>query len=71
MQCEISLSHQKAYQIFNRPKHTDDLTKMVRIRNKNWLENDDLKADLTKYVHEDLSHSEILDFVRQDYSIYA
>ena len=44
---------------------------MARIRNKNWLEGDDLKADLTGYVREGLSRSEILDFVRRDYSIYA
>ena len=44
---------------------------MVRIRNKNWLEDEDLKADLTRYVHEGLSRSEILDFVSWDYSIYA
>ena len=44
---------------------------MARIRNKNWLEDDDLKADLTRYVREGLSRSEILDFVRRDYSFYA
>ena len=44
---------------------TDDLTAMVRIRNKAWLEDDDLKADLTKYFREGLSPSEILDFVRR------
>ena len=44
---------------------------MARIRNKNWLEDDDLKADLKRYVRERLSRSEILDFVSRDYSIYA
>ena len=44
---------------------------MARIRNKNWLEDDDLKADLKRYVRESLSRSEILDFVSRDYSIYA
>ena len=44
---------------------------MVRIRNKNWLENDDLKVDLTRCVSEGLSRSEILDLVSRDYSIYA
>ena len=42
---------------------------MACVRNKNWLEDDDLKADLTKYVREGLSRSEMLDFVRWDYSI--
>ena len=37
---------------------------MACIRNKNWLDNDDLKADLTRYISEDLSHKEILDFLR-------
>ena len=51
----------------------DDLTliAMARIRNKNWLEDDSLKTDLTRYVREGLSRSEILDFVSRDYSIYA
>ena len=44
---------------------------MACIRNKNWLEDNDLKIDLTRYVHEGLSHSEIFDFVSLDYSIYA
>ena len=52
-------------------KFIDDLTVMTRIRNKNWLEDDDLKADLTRYVREGQSVSEILDFVSRDYSIYA
>ena len=42
---------------------------MACVRNKNWLEDDDLKADLRKYVREGLSRSEILDFVRWYYSI--
>ena len=43
---------------------------MACIRNKNWLGNDDLKADLTRYIREGLSRKEILDFVRWDHSIY-
>ena len=43
---------------------------MMCIRNKNWLDNDDLKADLTRYIREGLSRIEILDFVRWDHSIY-
>ena len=52
-----------------RPRWRDGV--MARIRNKNWFEDDDLKADLTRYVREGLSRSEILDFARWDYSIYA
>ena len=44
---------------------------MARIRNKNWFEDHDLKADLTRCVRQGLRRSEILDFVRWDYSIYA
>ena len=39
---------------------------MTCIRNKNWSDNDDLKADLTRYIREDLSREEILDLVRWD-----
>ena len=44
---------------------------MTSIRNKNWLEDGDLKANLTRYVREGLNRSEILYFVSRDYSIYA
>ena len=37
---------------------------MACIRNKNWLDNDDLKADLMRYTPEDLSRKEILDFAQ-------
>ena len=37
---------------------------MARIRNKTWLEDDDLKADLTRYFREGLSRE-------TGYSIYA
>ena len=43
---------------------------MACIRNKTWLDNDDLIADLTRYIREGLSRKEILDFVRWDHSIY-
>ena len=43
---------------------------MACIRIKNWLDNDDLKADLTRCIREGLSRKEILDFVRWDNSIY-
>ena len=43
---------------------------MACIRNKNWLDSDELKADLTRYIREGLSRKEILDFVRWDPSIY-
>ena len=33
-------------------------------------DNDDLKANLTRYIREGLSRKEILDFVRWDHSIY-
>ena len=44
---------------------------MARIKNKIWLKDDYLKVYLTRYVLEGLSRSEILDFVKRDYSIYA
>ena len=44
---------------------------MARIWNKNWLEDDDLKTELARYVREGLSRSEILNFVSRDYSVYA
>ena len=43
---------------------------MSCIRNKNWSEDDDLKADLTRYVREGLSRSEILDFVSRLYYLW-
>ena len=43
---------------------------MACIRNKNWLDSDELKADLTRYIREGLSRNKILDFVRWDPSIY-
>ena len=37
---------------------------MACIRNKNWLDSDDLKADLMRYIREGLSRKEILDCMR-------
>ena len=44
---------------------------MAYIRNNNWKEDDILKSDLKKYVKEDLRRTEILDFMKRDFSQYA
>ena len=41
------------------------------IRNILWKEDDILKSDLKKYVKEDLRRTEILDFMKRDFSQYA
>ena len=43
---------------------------MAYIRNTHWKEDDILKSDLKKYVKEDL-RTEILDFMKRDFSQYA
>ena len=42
-----------------------------RIRNPEWEYDEDLKADLERYVRQNLRRSEILDFVRLNYPMYA
>ena len=44
---------------------------MAYIRNILWKEDDILKSDLKKYVKEDLRRTEILDFMKRDFSQYA
>ena len=41
---------------------------MAYIRNIHWKEDDILKSDLKKYVREDLRRTEILDFMKRDFS---
>lgn len=43
----------------------------ARIRNSDWEQDEQLKEDLKKYVLENLSRREILDFVGRDYPEYA
>ncbi len=45
--------------------------KMAYRRNTNWEEDRALKADLEKYVEQDLRRTEILDFLNRAYSQYA
>ena len=42
-----------------------------RIRNSDWENDDDLKCNLERYVMQNLSRREILDFVPQDFPHYA
>ena len=42
-----------------------------RIRNPDWETDEDLKSDIQKYVLQNLSRTELLDFVQQDYPQYA
>jgi len=44
---------------------------MSRIRNSDWESDENLKADLQKYVLKNLKRSEVLDFVRRDYPQYS
>ena len=41
------------------------------IRNDDWENDDDLKSVLERYVIQNLSRREILDFVRRDFPQYA
>ena len=42
-----------------------------RIRNRDWEEDEQLKEDLKRYVLQNLSRREMLDFVSRDYAQYA
>ena len=42
-----------------------------RIRNPDWETDEDLKSDIEKYVLQNLSRKELLDFVQWDYPQYA
>ena len=44
---------------------------MSRIRNPDWESDGDLKSDLQRYVLQNLSRIEVLDFVKRDYPQYA
>ena len=41
------------------------------IRNIKWQENKDLKHDLEEYVKQNMKRNELLDFVREQYPMYA
>ena len=54
------------------PKHVLlQFSNMAYIRNILWKEDDILKSDLKKNVKEDLRRTEILDFMKRDFSQYA
>ena len=42
-----------------------------RIRNPDWTEDEQLKEDLKRYILQNLSRRDILDFVSRDYAQYA
>ena len=44
---------------------------MSRIRNPTWENNENLKADIQKYVLQNLPRKEVLDFLGRDYPQYA
>ena len=44
---------------------------MSRIRNPGWENDDNLKADIQKYVLQNLTLREVLDFLGRDYPQYA
>ena len=46
-------------------------SKMSRIRNADWENDGELKADIQKYVLQNLTRREVLDFLGQDYPQYA
>ena len=45
--------------------------KMSRIRNPDWENDENLKADIQKYVLQNLTRREVLDFLGRDYPQYA
>ena len=44
---------------------------MARMASSNWKDDEELKADLEQYVRQNLKRSEILDFVKRNFSEYA
>jgi len=46
-------------------------SKMSRIRNPDWENDENLKADILKYVLQNLTRREVLDFLGRDYPQYA
>ena len=46
-------------------------SKMSRIRNLDWENDENLKADIQKYVLQNLTRREVLDFLGQDYPQYV
>ena len=44
---------------------------MSRIRNPTWENNENLKADIQKYVLQNLPRKEVLDFLGRDYPQHA
>jgi len=42
-----------------------------RVRNPEWEDDETLKADLAKYVMQNLSRREIVDFLKRDFPQYA
>jgi len=44
---------------------------MSRIRNPTWENDENLKADIQKYVLQNLTRKEVLDFLGRDYPQYA
>ena len=44
---------------------------MSRIRNPTWQNDENLKADIQKYVLQNLTRKEVLDFLGRDYPQYA
>ena len=46
-------------------------SKMSRIRNPNWENDENLKADIQKYVLQNFTRREVLDFLGRDYPQYA
>lgn len=44
---------------------------MDQIRNSEWESDTDLRDDLQRYILENLSRREVLDFVKRDYVQYA
>ena len=43
----------------------------ARIRNEDWLEDEQLEIDIRKYVMQNMKREEALDFLRRDYPEYA
>ena len=43
----------------------------ARIRNEDWVEDEQLVADIRKYVMQNMKREEALDFLRRDYPQYA
>ena len=68
---ETRMTHIEAFEKSKRYVRVTRPKIMSRIRNPDWENDDNLKADIQKYVLQNLTRKEVLDFLGRDYPQYA